>query len=103
MRIIVVLRSMTVVGAIAAIGSTAAVAQDAGDRSVEQYTCKEIMRESGRNRDVAIAFLHGYLVGKSGTSKFNLETLHKQTDSFIDQCLDNPNAKAEDIMMKIKG
>jgi cytochrome c556 len=103
MRIVVVLRSMTVVGAIAAIGSTAAVAQDAGDRSVEQYTCKEIMRESGRNRDVAIAFLHGYLVGKSGTSKFNLATLHKQTDSFIDQCLDNPNAKAEDIMMKIKG
>jgi hypothetical protein len=94
---------MIVVGVIAAIGSTAAVAQSTGDRSVEQYTCKDIMRESGRNRDVAIAFLHGYLVGKSGTSKFNVETLHKQTDSFIEQCLDNPNAKAEDIMMKIKG
>ena len=97
------LRSMIVVGVIAAIGSTAALAQGAGDRSVEQYTCKDIMRESGRNRDVAIAFLHGYLVGKSGTSKFNVETLHKQTDNFIEQCLDNPNAKAEDIMMKIKG
>ena len=103
MEIIVVLRSMTVAGVIAAIGSTAAVAQNTGDRSVEQYTCKDVMRESGGNRDVAIAFLHGYLVGKSGTSKFNLETLRKQTDSFIDQCLDNPNAKAEDIMMKIKG
>ena len=103
MRIIVVFRSMTVAGLIAAIAATAAVAQDAGDRSVEQYTCKDVMRESGGNRDVAIAFLHGYLVGKSGVSKFNLETLRKQTDSFIDQCLDNPNAKAEDIMMKIKG
>jgi len=87
----------------AAIGTTSVVAQTAADRSVEQYTCKDVMRESGGNRDVAIAFLHGYLVGKSGVSKFNLETLRKQTDSFIDQCLDNPNAKAEDIMMKIKG
>lgn len=87
----------------AAIGTTSVVAQTAADRSVEQYTCKDVMRESGGNRDVAIAFLHGYLVGKSGTSKFNLDTLRKQTDAFIEQCLDNPNAKAQDIMMKIKG
>jgi len=86
----------------AAIGSTSVLAQTA-DRTVEQYTCKDIMRESGRDRDVAIAFLHGYLIGKSGTSKFNLETLRKQSDAFIEQCLDNPNGKAEDVMTKIKG
>ena len=84
-------------------GPLAVLAQTAADRTIEQFTCKDIMRESGPHRDVAIAFLHGYLVGKSGTSKFNLETLTKQSNAFIEQCLDNPNAKAEDIMAKFKG
>jgi hypothetical protein len=72
-------------------------------RTIEQYLCKDVMRESGANRDVAIAFLHGYLLGKSGNSKFDLEVLHKQTDDFIERCLDNPAQKAVDVMAKIKG
>jgi HdeA/HdeB family len=81
---------------------TAAVAQDASERKVEQYSCRDIMREGGTNRDTAIAFLHGFLLGQSGRSSFNLETLTKQTDAFIDHCLDNPNDKAMDAMMKTK-
>ena len=73
-------------------------AQDTGDRTIEQFACKDVMRDSGTNRDVAIAFLHGYLVGKSGSSKFNLEALKKQSDLFIDRCLDNPGEKAVDAM-----
>jgi len=72
-------------------------------RTVEQYLCKDVMRESGANRDVAIAFLHGYFVGKSGSGKFDLEVLHKQSDDFIEQCLDNPAQKAVDVMAKVKG
>jgi hypothetical protein len=85
-------------------GATAggASAQTAADRTMEQYTCKDVMREAGDNREVAIAFLHGYLLGKSGTSKFNVEALEKQTDAFVDQCLDNPQGKAEEVMAKIK-
>ena len=78
------------------------LAQDAGERTIEQYTCKDILRESGANRDVAIAFLHGFLLGKSNGSKFNLETLKKQTDAFLERCLDNPHDKAVDTMMKVK-
>lgn len=33
------------------------------------------MREGGSQRDAAIAFLHGFILGKSGSSKFNLEEL----------------------------
>ena len=79
-----------------------AAAQDTGDRIIEQFACKDVMRDSGSNRDVAIAFLHGYLVGKSGSSKFNLDLLKKQTDLFIDRCLENPNEKALDAMSKVK-
>ena len=81
---------------------TQVLAQDANERTVEQYACKDILRESGANRDVAIAFLHGFLLGKSGGAKFNLETLKKQTDAFLERCLENPHDKAIDTMMKVK-
>ncbi len=76
--------------------------QDVGARSVAQYTCKDVMRESGGNRDVAIAFLHGFMLGKSGGSAFNVETLRKQTDAFIERCLDNPGLRAADVMSEIR-
>lgn len=76
--------------------------QDAGDRTVEQYACKDVMRESGGNRDVAIAFLHGFMLGQSGGSAFNVETLRKQTDAFIERCLDNPGLKAIEAMTATK-
>ncbi len=79
-----------------------AIAQDRGERTVEQYSCKDVMRESGANRDVAIAFLHGFLLARSGGGSFNVETLRKQTDGFIERCLDNPGMKAIDAMSEAK-
>lgn len=85
-------------------GSNAPVsAQDSGDRTVEQFSCKDIMRDSGANRDVAIAFLRGFLLGRSGSTKFNVDVLHKQSENFIEYCLTNPNEKAMDAMAKIIG
>ena len=75
-------------------------AQDAKDRAVEQFLCKDVVRESGV--DVAIAFLHGFLLGKSGSAKFNLDALHKQSSDFIERCLDNPGERALDAMAKVK-
>ena len=72
------------------------------DRVVDQYQCKDVMRESGANRDVAIAFLHGFMLGKANTSNFNLDVLERQTDSFIERCLNNPNEKAVDAMAVAK-
>jgi HdeA/HdeB family len=93
---------LTAVALASLISAGAALAQEPSDRTVEQYACKEVMRETGSNREVAIAFLHGFLVGKSGSSKFNVDVLHKQTDAFVDRCLDNPAEKAVDAMMKVK-
>jgi len=85
-------------------GSAAPVAaQDSKDRTVDQFLCKDIMRDSGANRDVAIAFLRGFLLGKSGSAKFNVDLLHKQSEAFIEYCLTNPNEKAMDAMAKIIG
>ena len=101
------LRLAVLAGALLVTGS--ALAQDkqdrmpdSGDRTVEQYACKDVMRESGGNRDVAIAFLHGFILGKSGGSGFNVETLRKETDAFIERCLDNPGLKALEAMTAAK-
>jgi len=88
---------------VAAPTSNKAGAQGSQDRMIEQYTCKDIMRESGANRDVAIAFLRGFLLGKSGSTKFNIDVLHKQSDEFIERCLANPDEKAMEAMSRIAG
>jgi len=95
--------TLTVLGALTtspALGQPAT--QESGDRSTDQYLCKDVMREHASNRDVAIAFIHGVFLGKSGNSKFNVVTLQKQSDAFIERCLDNPNEKALDAMARVK-
>jgi hypothetical protein len=78
------------------------LAQDKQERTVDQYKCRDVMRESGANRDIAIAFLHGYLLGKSGSQSFDLVAIHRQTEAFIDHCLSNPDGKAVDSMTAVK-
>jgi hypothetical protein len=94
-------RNLLLLGALIAPLSLPASAQDA-QRSIDQYKCKDVMREAGSNREVAIAFLHGYLLGKSGGQKFDVQTLTKQTDAFTELCLDNPNESAAAAMAKVK-
>lgn len=100
-RNVPIIRLVAATAALALLAPSAGFAQTATDRSIDQYTCKQVMREGPTARETSIAFLHGYLLGKSNSVKFNVETLLKRTDSFIDSCLDNPSAKAIDIMMKV--
>ena len=65
---------------------------------VEKYTCKQIMRLDGNDREGAIAFLHGYLIGQSKSSSFGPEKKSEATDKFTDTCLDNPSRKAVDVL-----
>ncbi|MCP4380032.1 MAG: hypothetical protein GY798_01150 [Hyphomicrobiales bacterium] len=81
--------------------TASANAQDSA-RTVEQFTCKEVMASPEAGRDIAIAFLHGYLLGKSGSSSFDIETLNGHSDNFIDKCLDNPTDVAVEVMMSVK-
>ena len=83
-------------------GITCALAQQGSSRTIEQYLCKDVMREHGDNRDVAIAFLQGFMLGKTGSSAFDLDALHKQTTDFIEYCLDHPGEKAFDAMTEVK-
>lgn len=96
-----ILAAATVAAAIIGIPALAN-AQSSNARNVDQYTCKDVMQGTDDGRTTAIAFLHGFLLGKSGGSSFDLEAMAKQTDSFTDYCLDNPKEKAITAMMKFK-
>ncbi len=76
------------------------VAQDKTTRDLNDLFCKDIMRLSGSDRDIAMAALHGFMLGKKGTTTYNPEQLAKATDQFIEYCLDNPAAKVLDVCSK---
>ena len=59
-------------------------AQATKDRAIEQYTCKDLMRESGASRDVAIRVFTRVFARKVGNNKIYIDTLHKQSDELIE-------------------
>jgi hypothetical protein len=77
-------------------------AQD-GQREVASYACRDVMRMSGEDRSIAVAFLHGYVLGSSGESAFDPEELRAATDLFIEYCLSNPDDVALDAMREATG
>ncbi len=83
----------TVVGIAFSFLSFSAVAQEEDD--LNSLICKDVMILSGSDRDTTIAFIHGYLLGKSGSSKVDdLDKLTDTTEAFLNKTLDEPNAKA---------
>lgn len=86
---------------LASLSAVAADAPSQNARDLASNTCKDIMRLSGQDRDVALAVAHGYVLGRKGTTKFEIDTLAQITDKFIDYCLDNPKDNALAAFEKI--
>lgn len=83
--------SMTALLSVAA----AAMAEDKPEmKDLGEFSCKDVMILSGEDRDVSIAFAHGYMLGKNKTTQYDIDKLAKITDAFIDYCLDHPGEKA---------
>ena len=81
-----------------ALVTTAAAQGPDTSRKVSQFSCKDIMRMDGDDRDIAIAFLHGYFLGGKKADDFDTATLPAATDRFIEPCLANPQRHALDVM-----
>jgi hypothetical protein len=62
-------------------------------RDMNDYTCKDLMRTTGEDRVIGLALLHGYFLGKRGTTTFQPDAMRKATDQFVEYCLDHPTAK----------
>ncbi len=68
------------------------------ERDLDNIECREIMILSGLDRDTAIAFMHGYLVGQSDETTFQLSRLTEATEIFLNDCLEKPDNNAVSVM-----
>ena len=75
-------------------GSAAFAGALSETKDFKDNTCKDIMILSGEDREIAIAFAHGYMLGKKNTTRYVPEELGKATDNFMDYCLDHPKDNA---------
>jgi len=78
-----------------------AMGQDANIKDLKSYSCKDIMRLSCGERDLAIGVMHAFLLGKKGTTQFDVQKIAESTDKFIEYCLDNPKDNALESMEKL--
>ncbi|MEM1021896.1 MAG: HdeA/HdeB family chaperone [Sphingomonadales bacterium] len=73
-------------------------ANDADSQSetidISAALCRDMLLMSGLDRDVGIAFMHGYIVGQMGDTVIYPEKLTASVGAFLDTCLDDPNANA---------
>ncbi len=60
---------------------------------ITALTCKDIMSSDDRGRELSMAYMHGYLNGKAGSTALELDKNAALTDKVRDHCLDNPTAK----------
>lgn len=63
---------------------------------VEAMTCRALLQTGGNERDLLLAFLHGYAAAKAGTGAPGLEAMATLTDQVIDRCIDAPNQRVLD-------
>jgi hypothetical protein len=82
-------------------GSAALAADSSNKKDLEAFLCKDVMRLSGSERENALALVHGYRLGKAGTTQFQIDTLADLTERFIDHCLDHPSDKALETFEKL--
>jgi hypothetical protein len=73
---------------------------DQGD-DLDRYLCKDVVRMTGDDRIIALSALHGYTLGRKGTTKYVPAELSKISDAFVEHCLSNPNDKALPAFTKL--
>jgi len=67
---------------------------------INDYDCRDILLANGAERDLAIMFVQGFYVGKSGKTTYDRNKLAGATDKFLDLCIDKPDAKVLATMDK---
>ena len=77
-----------------------ATAAPSGKQDLSTYLCKDVMRASGTDRDVAVGILHGYVQGTKGTTVYDASKLSTASDQFLEYCLDHPNEGALATMVR---
>ena len=80
----------------------------AGSSTVEgtfdlmKLTCKELMRGNDSDREIGIAFYHGFLAGQKNEQTMDLHAASALTDAVKEYCLSNPTETVMSAFTKSK-
>jgi hypothetical protein len=74
-------------------------AQDSTENVLDtsKITCKQLMRGDDAERDVGIAYFHGFMAGKQNIMKLDLTAASALSDKVKDFCLSNPTSTVMDV------
>jgi len=75
-------------------------ASQKGMVDIGKLTCKQLMGGDDSDREVGMAFYHGFLSGKNNNQVVNLEEMSAKTDKVKDYCLSNPTSAVMDAFTK---
>jgi len=67
---------------------------------IGKMTCKQLMSGSDMDREVGLAFFHGYLAGKKNRQTVDLPAASVLSDKVRDYCLSNPTSTVMDAFIK---
>lgn len=60
---------------------------------IEAMTCRYLLTAGGDERDLLLAFFHGYFAGKAGPDAVHdVDKMAERTDAVLEWCVDNPSA-----------
>ena len=72
--------------------------QPANPKDLSLFTCKDVMKFEGNDRVLLVTFIHGYYLGKAGTTMFERAKLSDASYKFVDYCKDHPKETALSAM-----
>jgi hypothetical protein len=67
---------------------------------IAKLTCKELMSGNDTDREVGIAYFHGFIAGKANRNALDVYAAGASTDKVTDYCLSNPASTVMDAFAK---
>lgn len=67
---------------------------------ISKMTCKELMSGDDTDREVGIAFFHGFMAGKKDNIIVDVNKVSSLTDKVKDYCLSNPTSTVMNAFKK---
>ena len=97
-KLLIVFAAWMVLSSVAAWAEEGKTNEDTID--VTEMTCKHLMSGKDLDREVGIAFFHGYFAGKASTPIVDLPKASALSTAVRDYCLSNPTATVMDAFEK---
>ena len=70
---------------------------------IDEWTCGDMLRETGDSRDFTMIYMHGFISGKKSEMVMDTLELTQATDRLLDICIADPSANLLKSFEKARG